>query len=185
MRKRIILIVAPLVAVAAVVAVVLLAGGDDDGRKAGGAAKPAFAGGIVLEAENAYRFTYPKATWEPVGKANAAQTTIRRRDRSGMLVVRQRGKLEGPTGQKLADSLTATFKKQFKDFKLVRASEVTIPAGKGLSYTFVRQKANRVQGVVVIPKGERTYTFNSVVTGSAEGTAREVAQIIRTFDPEK
>jgi hypothetical protein len=178
MRRRSILIAVPLLAVAAVAAVLLIGGGDDDKK-----ASPAFAGGIVVEAENAYRLTYPKA-WKQLGQARAAQTTIQKRDGSGLLVVRQRGKLEGGLGKTLERQLTTQLKRQYKDFKLVQSGEVSLPAGKGLSYTFVRSKANRVQGVVVIPKGERTFTFNSVVTGSAETTAREVARIIRTFDPE-
>jgi hypothetical protein len=182
MSKRTILIAVPLVAVVAVVAFLVFGGGDDDKAES---TKPAFAGGIVVEAENAYRFTYPKATWEPVGKVNAAQTTIRRRDKSGLIVVRQRGKLEGEQSREaISDVLTTQLKKQYKDFRFVRSSELELPAGKAISYTFLREKSNRVQGVVVLPKGDHTFTLNSVVTGNAQNTAREVRQIINTFDPE-
>jgi hypothetical protein len=189
MRKRLPLIAALAGVVAiAVVATLLVTGGGDDGDTKAEPLAPALKGGKRLEADKAFRLNYPK-TWERVSnadlgvKAGTPLAAIRRTDGAAQMIVQRAGKL-AETLPQVSDGLTKRLKKQIKDFRLVKTASVKIPAGEALSYTFVRTKTGQVQNLTVVPQGKRTYTLNSVVSGKAEGAAREVAAIVRSFDPE-
>ena len=182
-------------AVIALAAVLVLGGGDDDDKSATSTTKvqpPAeLADGTELKGPNdAFTLRYPKSGWQQLKpadfKANAgAVAGIKRSDNNALLLIEQRGKLEQPLAE-VPDTLTKQLEKQVKDFRFVESGELTLPSGgKAMSYTFVRTKSNRVQNLVVVPQGNTTFTLNSVVGGKAEDAARQVAAIVKTFDPEK
>jgi hypothetical protein len=181
---------------------VLLFGGDGDGDGGGGddAAKPAAprkagepADQVLADSrqltgpDKAYTLRYPKG-WEEVKRREkdvpegAAISMVKRSDDKATLIVQQRGKLEQDLDEVRSD-LTKQLSKEIRDFKLVRAGEVRLPAGPALSYTFVRTKSGRVQNLVVVPSNDRTYTLNAVIAPGADAAAREVAAIVRSFDP--
>lgn len=182
-------------------AVLLFSGGDDENgsggnkaskpasKTAGGEADKLLAGSRELKGpESAYTLRYPKG-WEEVKQrakevpADAPISMVKRSDDKATLIVQQRGKLEQDFDQ-VQNDLTKQLRKEIKDFKLVRAGEVKLPAGDALSYTFVRTKSGRVQNLVVVPSKDKTYTLNAVIAAKADAAAREVAAIVRSFNPE-
>jgi hypothetical protein len=176
-------VVVALVAVAA--SVLLLTGGDDDAppRKVAPTA-----GARVLEVDGAFRLTYP-TTWEPIDRGELGVVdgvplgAIRRRDNSAQMIVQRGPRLTEPLARVAAD-LEKRLKGQLKDFRLVKSGEVKLPAGDALSFAFVRTTSGQVQNLTVIPKGGRTFTLNSVVSGRATDARREIAAIVRSFAPQ-
>lgn len=174
------------VAVIAVLATLLVTGGGDEPQQASSRAA-ALKGGKQLEAEQ-FKLDYPKG-WERIAGADLGveegepMAAVRRQDGTAQMIVQRAGAL-AETPQQLSDGLTKRLKKEIEDFRLVRTSQVKIPAGSAISYTFVRTRSGKVQNLTVVPQGKSTYTLNSVVAGDNEQAAREVAAMVRSFDPE-
>jgi hypothetical protein len=196
MRKALPVITAVLAGVVITLgAVLLFGGGDDEGdNKAAAPAAPKAGaqadkllkdGGELKGPKSAYTLRYPKG-WEEVRKnvpKDALVSMVKRSDNKATLIVQQRGKLEQDFDEVQSD-LTKQLKKEIKDFKLVKANQVKIPAGDALSYTFVRTQSGRVQNLIVVPSKDKTYTLNAVIAAKADTAAREVAAIVRSFNPE-
>lgn len=196
MRKNLPVIAALLVGAAvALVAVLVVGGGDDEPKTASTKSqaaqeRPVIENGKELVGpKDSFKLQYPES-WKELkasdigAEAGVPVAAVRRDKGDALIVVQQRGKLEGSADKVLQD-LSSQLKKQFKnDFKYVRSGKLEIPAGNALSYTFIRTKTGQVQNMVVLPEKNRSYTLNSVVAGDAQDAAREVAQIVRTFTPE-
>jgi hypothetical protein len=185
-RKNLSLLAAVLAVAAVAAAGLLVLGGDDAGDES---VPAAVRDGEELSAPgDAFRMRYPKG-WERVANdalgvdGDAALAAIRRTDGSAQLVVQRAGRLSESRAQ-VAAGLTRRLRKQVADFELVNAEDVRLPSGEALSYTFLRKKTGQVQNLTVVDKGDASYTLSSVVAGDAQGAAREVAAIVRSFDPE-
>lgn len=189
MRNKLPVITALLAgAVIALAAVLVLGGGDDDDGDANRTA------GAKVESvegpDGAFTFKKPEA-WRDVEPnkqelgAGVPLVAVRRSSNDAFLVIQEaKGQLaEKPS--KIAEDLTKRLEKDVPDFQFVDSDEVTLPAGKALSYTFVRQRSGQVQNLVVLPKGDTTYTLNSVVGAKAQKAADEVAQMVRSFEPKE
>ena len=189
MRNKLPLIAALLAgALIAVVAVLVLGGGDDDDKKGGDVASAVRDGQELVGPNETFRLQYPKG-WDKVspedlgGNEGVPVAAVRRDDKSALLVVQRRpGEIKDST-DKLSKELTAQLKKDVNDFRFVRSNDISLPAGKAISYTFVRTKTGRVQNLTVLSKDKVTYTLNSVVAGDAQEAAGEVAAIVRSFEP--
>jgi hypothetical protein len=194
MRKRLPVIAALFAGVAVALVAVLVIGGDDsDDRKA--AVPAALKDGAQLRTGD-YSLRYPK-DWKKLtendlaargggstAEASAITAGVRRPDGGAVLVVEQRGKLTDSLSE-VPSVLTKQLEKSVKDFKFISSTELDLPAGAALSYTFIREKSGNVQNLVVVPSKDHTYTLNSVIGGRATGAAEQVADIVKTFDPEE
>ena len=197
MRSKLPVITALLAGVVIALGAVLVLGGDDDEGGSSStkttAAKPeaALKDGAELKGPgDAFTLRYPKKGWQALTQKDLGQQAtqgvagVRRADGGAIVIVQERqGKL-GTKLEQLPDDLTKQLKKSIKDFRFVDSNPVTLPAGKAVSYTFLRTKSDRVQNLVVIPVGDRTYTLNSLIGGKQRDAAREVAAIVRSFEPE-
>ena len=192
MRRRLPLLGALLAGAAiAVVAVLLLTGGDGGG---GGSQPPAaLADGEELRGPGgSFTMRYPQG-WRrlsadelrPSGEGQAAPVAGVQRGRGGaVLLVERRGRLETPLDE-LEPDLTRRLRASIRDFRFVSSDQVALPAGQAVSYTFIRTRTGQVQNLVVIPKGDQTFTLNSVIGGQQRDAAREVAQMVRSFEVEE
>jgi len=196
MRARLPLIGALLAGAALALVVVLLVsgGGDGGGNAGGGETLPrALAEGDELRGpDGSFTLRYPQG-WQPLGREDLGRGAerdaapiagVRRGERGGVLLVEQRGRLETPLDQ-IEEDLTRRLRRSIDDFRFVSSDQVKLPAGDAVSYTFIRTGSGQVQNLVVIPKGERTFTLNSVIGARAREAAREVAQMVRSFEAEE
>jgi hypothetical protein len=83
---------------------------------------------------------------------------------------------------KLSKELQAKLKDKISDFQLVKADTINIPAGQALSITYTRATKGTANTLIVIPAGGHVYTMNAVVPAGEEDTARQVTQIINSFN---
>jgi hypothetical protein len=107
---------------------------------------------------------------------------LRRRDNSGALTVTEGGPVEGGIAR-LRRTLPATLRERFDDFRLVAIRRVRVQAGPALYTSFVRQRTNEIQTVLVVPDGNRrSFQVDAVIRGAAADTAAEVGVMLGTFD---
>lgn len=195
MRSKLPVITALLAgAVIALVAVLVVGGGDDDKDKTSVSSttptptSTALADGAELKSRE-FKLRYPKQGWEQLtakdlgSRARGTVAGLKREDNGALVLVQRGGKLDASLDD-IADQLTTRLKKEVDDFRFVSSKQVKLPAGDAVTYTFVRTKSDRVQSLVVIPEDDRTFTLNSVIGGGSKDAAREVAEIVNTFDPE-
>ena len=177
----------------ALIAVLLIGGGggDDDQDEKASSTTPqstALADGTELKGKE-FKLRYPNQGWEQLtakdlgSRAQGTVAGLKREDNGALVLVQRGGKLDASLDE-IANELTTRLKKEVKDFRFVSSEQVKLPAGDAVTYTFVRTKSDRVQNLVVIPEGDRTFTLNSVIGGGSKDAAREVAEIVKTFDPE-
>lgn len=193
MRSKLPVITALLAgAVIALVAVLVVGGGDDDKDKTSASSttpqSTALADGTELKSKE-FKLRYPNQGWEQLtskdlgNRARGTVAGLKREDNGALVLVQRGGKLEASLDE-IANELTTRLKKEVEDFRFVSSEQVKLPAGDAVTYTFVRTKSDRVQNLVVIPEDDRTFTLNSVIGGGSKDAAREVAEIVKTFDPE-
>jgi len=190
MRRRLPLILsAAALTVAIAILAVLLVGGEDDGGSGAGASRPQGSQVLAGSGGAGFELVYPRGWSElPEGSlgrgAERAVAGVKRDDGQGLLLVQRRGALEGqPSPADIARDLDRRLRRQFKDFRRVGSETVELAGGEALSYTFVRTRTGRVQNIVVLSEEKRTWTLNSVLPAGADDAAREVATMIRSFDP--
>jgi hypothetical protein len=153
-------------------AVALTLGGSDGERRAHAQ--------TFTAADGSFSVSYPRGWRAQAAGAAGSNAVIARADGRGMLVVRERGAVEG-SFHELARDLGPQLKRRFKDFKAVSARVVRLSTGPALSYTFVRTRSGMVQGIVVAPAGKRTYTIETVSPGDAPDVAKQLGGIVRSF----
>jgi hypothetical protein len=130
--------------------------------------------------DGSFSISYPKGWRAQPAEAVGASALIARADGRGMLVVRERGPVEGSL-ETLGRSVGPELQRRFKDFKPVGARIVRLSTGPALSYTFVRARSGMAQGLVVAPAGGRTYTIETVARGDAPDVAKQLGGIVRSF----
>ena len=84
--------------------------------------------------------------------------------------------------RKNAAELDRRLGKAIPDFRKVAARVVRVEAGRALLYSYVRTKKATAHTLLVVPGQEVTYTVNAVVPAGAEDAARDVGQILNSFD---
>jgi hypothetical protein len=194
MRKRLPVIAAVLAVAAVALVVVFVIGGDDDSKDQQAVVPATLKDGATLKTGD-FSLRYPKG-WKKLTEqdltaqkgrqqgASAIAAGVSAPDGGAVLLVEQRGKLTDPLSE-VPSVLTKQLEKSVKDFKFVSSTELELPAGNALSYTFIREKTGRVQNLVVVPRKNHTFTLNSVIGSEKPATAEQVADIVKTFDPEE
>ena len=186
MRKRLPVLAALLGGAAIALVVLLLASGDGDAQDDRPVASVLQGGSRLDGPQDAFSLRYPKG-WRRLtaadlgGKGDRPLSALRRGDGSATVMVQQGGRLEQGIDA-IAPGLTRSLARSVKDFRFVRSSTIELPAGRAVSYTFVRTKSRRVQNLVVVPGKARTFTINSVMGGDAKGAAQELAAIVKSFE---
>jgi len=170
------LVVAAVIALLAVGAILLLAGDDDGGRDE------------TIKGPPGDEFTLLKPDgWEEVAGDELALipgkplAVIRRDDEQGLVTVTAPTET-GSDVEAAAEALDKRLSKELPDFRKVGARIVEVKAGRALLYSYVRTKKATAHTILVVPGPERTYTVNAVVPAGAEDAARDVGQILNSFD---
>jgi hypothetical protein len=167
-------LVAALCVAAAVASIVLFAWPSGDGS-----AKPHPAATLTYTAPGgAFSLRYP-AAWHATA-AGASAVAIERRDKSGLVTVRESGAIKGSLA-KLAKGLPAELGKRFADFRPLSANAVRLSTGPALVYTFARTRTNTVETMVVAPAGAHSFTLVALAKAGAKQVAREAGAIVRSL----
>ena len=82
----------------------------------------------------------------------------------------------------IAAELDRRLAKAIPDFRKVAARVVRVEAGRALLYSYVRTKKATAHSLLVVPGPDLTYTVNAVVPAGAEDAARDVGEILNSFD---
>lgn len=141
----------------------------------------------VAGASGAFQLSYP-AGWEPATPqqllAHVARpdALLRRADGLGVVVVHERPRLDGSLAA-LERNLDRQLERRMPDAKPVASRVVQLPTGPALSYTFVRERAGLVQGIVAAPSAGRTLMLETAARGDAADVAREIGAIVRSLSP--
>ena len=143
----------------------------------------------VLKGPSGDRFTihYP-ANWRPLSKDELALVggsplaALRRKDKSGFVIVRREQGRAGGDLQRFTSSLIKELKRKVPDFKARTAKVIKLRSGKAFFISYIRKQRGTVHGLVLVPAGSKTYTLNTVSAGKAPVTAREIGRIIVSFD---
>jgi hypothetical protein len=168
-RERLIAVVAVLVAAAIGIVAFWPAGSNDEGPSTATLSAPGFT------------MSYPDG-WEQVEPAPAGmQAVLRREDGKAFLVVREEGPLKGDIAR-LTKGLDRELERRFEDFTKTDARIVELEAGRAFSYTYARTREGTANSAVLVPAGDRSYAIDTVVFAGADGAAREVGAIVRSFD---
>jgi hypothetical protein len=169
----------PIVAVAVLVAaffVVKALTGDDEGKPrqvTGSSALP-------------FTLKYP-AGWSALGKEELATlpgkplAVIRQKDGKGFVVLRAEGRAPA-NFDTFAGQLSTELSKRIPDYQKQSSRIIQTKAGKAFYFSYIRTRKGTVHTVVIVPKGARSYALNTVSQGGERGIARDVAQIILSFD---
>jgi hypothetical protein len=157
--------------------VALLTGGGSSGN-----------GGTLSSSskENAFNISYPK-TWSPLPTDKVASlpgqplAVLRRNDGQGVVVIRREAGAPPADLNKLGADLGQQLKRRVPGLKLHTSKLVKIRSGTAL-YTSYITKQGRVQSIVVVPAGKRTFSINTISGGGADNVAREIGKMILSFD---
>jgi hypothetical protein len=170
-----IVLIAALIAAIVVAAIVLLGGDDGDGDE-------------TVKGPPGDEFTLLKPDgWEQVSRDELALipgkplAVLRRDEREGLVTV----SAPSQAGQNIEDAaaeLDKRLSKALPDFRKVGARIVEVEAGRALLYSYVRTKKATAHTILVVPGPEKTYTINAVVPAGAEDAARDVGEILNSFD---
>ena len=173
-RRRLIAIAAIALAVLVAVLGFVLIGGDEDEDTSGG----------TLEGPNgAFTLDYPDG-WRELSTEELAGRGIagtQREDDAALLTVRQEGRAR-PDFERFTRELRREFGERFPDFRFQRSQLVQTEAGQAFSFSYVRTQAGTAHSVVIVPAGPVSFALNSLIRGDSPEAARELGQIIKTFD---
>ena len=136
--------------------------------------------------DDAFNISYPK-TWSPLASDKVASlpghplAVLRRNDGQGVVVVRREQGTPPADLNKLGADLGQQLKRRVPGLKLHTQKLIKIRSGTAL-FTSYTTKTGRVQSVVVVPAGKRTFSINTVSRGGADNVAREIGKMILSFD---
>ena len=68
------------------------------------------------------------------------------------------------------------------DFRKQSSRIIETKAGKAFYFSYIRERKGTVHTVVIVPKGARSYALNTVSQGGEKRVARDIAQILLSFD---
>jgi hypothetical protein len=170
------LVAAAIVIALVVIGAIVLLGGDDDG------------GAETIKGPPDDEFSLLKPDgWEEVSGDELALipgkplAVLRRGEGEGLVTVTAPTKA-GSNIEDAAAELDKRLSKALPDFRKVSARIVEVQAGRALLYSYVRTKKATAHTILVVPGPERTYTVNAVVPAGAEDAARDVGEILNSFD---
>ena len=106
---------------------------------------------------------------------------MRRQNREGLVTVTAPADREQDVGA-IAEELDRRLARAVPDFRKVAARVVRVEAGRALLYSYVRTKKGTAHSLLVVPGSDVTYTVNAVVPAGAEDAARDVGEILNSFD---
>ncbi|MEX2196727.1 MAG: hypothetical protein WD844_15710 [Thermoleophilaceae bacterium] len=156
-------------------ALLLLGGGEKAGIR------------TVAAATGAFELSYP-AGWEAAGPPELLATEgrpdalLRRSDSRGAVTVHEQPRLDGSLAEVKRD-LDSRLERRMPDAKPVASRVVALETGRALSYTFVRERAGLVHGIVVAPLGGRTLMVETAARGDAADVATQIGGIVRSLRP--
>jgi hypothetical protein len=81
----------------------------------------------------------------------------------------------------LSSQLTRSLSNSFTDFKLLSTGTIRTLAGPAWVYTFERSKHGLVQSEVVVSTSKVAYEIDIALRGGADRAAREIGEIVRSF----
>lgn len=141
----------------------------------------------VAAATGAFELSYP-AGWKAasprqlLAAAGRPDALLRRADGRGVVVVHEQPPLDGSLGA-LERALDRRLERSMPDARQVASRVVRLETGPALSYTFVRERAGLVHGIVVAPSARRTLMIETAARGDAPDVATEVGAIVRSLRP--
>jgi len=169
-----------IVAVAATVALVVIGalvvlGGDDEQE-------------ATIKGPHGREFTLLRPDgWSEVGAEERnlipgePLAVMRREEGEGLVTVTAPADREQDVDA-IAAELDRRLAKAIPDFRKVAARVVRVAAGRALLYSYVRTKKATAHTLLVVPGPDVTYTVNAVVPAGAEDAARDVGEILNSFD---
>lgn len=163
--------------VLAAVLVLVLGGGDGGGEEPAG--RTAGSDAVALR--------FP-ATWEQLPRADVrragdnAVAGVRRRDDTGLLVIRRESRRRQPLDQ-IATELRRELEDRFEDFRFVGRRTIETRAGQAFYFSFARTRAGTAHSVTLARLDGRDYSLTGVVSGRSRQAATEIGTIIRSFGP--
>ena len=161
---------------AVVVGAIVLFGGDEDDDEAT----------VKGPAGREFTLLRPEG-WSEVGAEErdlipGKPLAVMRRDKGeGLVTVNAPARREQDVDA-IATELDRRLGKALPDFRKVAARVVRVEAGRALLYSYVRTKKATAHTLLVVPGQDVTYTVNAVVPAGAEDAARDVGQILNSFD---
>jgi len=170
-------IVVPVVAGVALLtaAVILLTGGDDEGE-------PTVTGPPGHEFSLLRPDGWKEVSAEELKLIPGKPLAVLRRDAGqGLVTVTAPSEPERDV-EAIANELDKRLAKEIRDFRKVAARVVRVKAGRALLYSYVRTKKATAHTLLVVPGKERTYTVSAVIPAGAEEAARDVGEMLNSFD---
>ena len=132
------------------------------------------------------KLTYPPG-WERIEDQDLALVEgrplggVRRKDGQGILTFRQvPATHEDAAG--FATRIDRELRHRFPDISELSTRTVKTRAGTAFLASFVLSQTGSAQSIAVVPHGSKSFRIEANVPGDAPGSAREVAEIIRSFD---
>ena len=125
--------------------------------------------------------------WQSAGDKELARVEgkplalVRRKDGLGFVIVRREGAAP-KSFEAFTRQLDREFKQRIPDFQRRSVRTFEVAAGPAFFYSYIRKKQGTANSVVIVPNGERSYVLTGVVRGGKKEAARELAQIIVSFD---
>ena len=170
--------------IAVIVAAVLVLTGDDDGDSDKGAEATT----LTVQGPAGDEFTLEAPPgWTAVSDEQREAlpgrplTVLRREDQQGLVIVNvQAGRVTN--FDKQVKTLDRRLEKAIPDFRKVGARIVRVKSGRALLYSYARSRRGTAHTLLVVPAGEGTYTINGTVPAGANDAARELGQILLSFD---
>ena len=141
----------------------------------------------VSGATGAFELSYP-ASWqaaaphELLAAEGRPDALLRRADGRGVVSVHEQPRLDGPLSA-VERGLDRRLERAMPDARHVASRVVRLETGPALSYTFVRERAGLVHGIVVAPSGSRTLMIETAARGDAADVATEIGAIVRSLRP--
>jgi hypothetical protein len=116
------------------------------------------------------------AGWRVVADGRAA-TVLQRTGNTGTVVIRRHARFNGSL-----DGLTRQLRRKLgRRIKPLQTAAVPVGSGAGTLISF--QNGDRVQSLVVVSAGARTYTLDLVAPAGTAGVSREQGAMVRSFTP--
>ena len=128
--------------------------------------------------------TYP-SDWTVVpaksvsGAPSDAVIVLRRKDKSGVLVVLPGGKalaLDTASSNKISAELA----KRYADYKFVSAAVVRVKAGRALFIAYLRTQQGQLHTITILPVGQRSFIIETASPPSSHQAEVEIDEILKS-----
>ena len=106
---------------------------------------------------------------------------LRRNNSAGLLTVSVLGPIEGGIDAR-EKTLRTEIEERVTDARVTAIRQVPVAAGTALYASFVRERTNQIQTMLVIPDADRSYQVDAAIRPEAQDAAAELGAMLRTFD---